>query len=191
MKNRSSRRAFLQSGLILPAAGIVIPPVNLEAAFQQPGSKPAPKSQQPSGYTDSGKYGKYVIKEPYVKRAQLEAISVNSQQLMADCIMIHQVFYKPGFVVPAPPHAHDFGQVLGFISTNPMDCREFDAEVEVCLGEEQEKHIINVPTVVSIAKAMSHGPITITKINKPFIFLEIMLTSSYSRIGQPPTKPKA
>jgi hypothetical protein len=191
MKNRSSRRAFLQSGLILPAAGIVIPPVNLEAAFQQPGSKPAPKSQQPSGYTDSGKYGKYVIKEPYVKRAQLESISVNSKQLMADCIMIHQVFYKPGFVVPGPAHAHDFEQVLGFLSTNPMNCRDFDAEVEVCLGEEQEKHIINVPTVISIAKTLSHGPITITKINKPFIFLEIMLTSSYSRLGQPPKEPKA
>jgi hypothetical protein len=191
MKNRSSRRTFLQSGLILPAAGIVIPPVNLEAAFQQPGSKPAPKSQQPSGYTDSGKYGKYIIKEPYVKRAQLESVSVNSKQLMADCIMIHQVFYKPGFVVPGPGHAHDFGQVLAFLSTNPMNCREFDAEVEVCLGEEPEKHIINVPTVISIAKTLIHGPITITKINKPFIFLEIMLTSSYSRIGQPPKDPKA
>jgi hypothetical protein len=191
MKNRSSRRTFLQSGLILPAAGIVIPPVNLEAAFQQPRSKPAPKSQQPSGYTDSGKYGKHIIKEPYVKRAQLESVSVNSQQLMADCIMIHQVFYKPGFVVPGPGHAHDFEQVLAFLSTNPMNCREFDAEVEVCLGEEPEKHIINVPTVISIAKTLIHGPITITKINKPFIFLEIMLTSSYSRIGQPPKDPKA
>jgi len=191
MKIRSSRRAFLQSGLILPATGIVIPPFNLEAAFQQPESKPAPDGQQRSGYTDSGKYGKYVIKEPYAKYAQLEAVSVGSQQLMADCIMIHQVFYKPGFVVPGPPHAHDFVQILGFLSTNPMNCREFDAEVEVYLGEEQEKHIINVPTVISVAKALSHGPITITKINKPFIFLEIMLTSKYSRLGQPPKEPKA
>ncbi len=191
MKNRSSRRTFLQSGLLLPATGIEIPQVYLEEAFQQPENQTAPKSQQPSGYTDSGKYGKYVIKEPYAKRAQLEAISVNAQQLMTDCIMIHQVFYKPGFVVPGPAHAHDFAQVLGFFSTDPMNCREFDAEVEVCLGDEQEKHIINVPTVISIPKTLSHGPITVTKINKPFIFLEIMLTSRYSRLGQPPKEPKA
>ncbi len=191
MKNRSSRRAFLHSGLILPAAGIVIPPINLAAAFQEPESKSASPSQPPAGYTDSGKYGKYIIKEPYVKRAQSESISVNSKQLMTDCIMIHQVFYKPGLITPGPAHAHDFGQVLAFMGTDPMNCREFDAEIEVCLGEEPEKHIINVPAVISVAKALHHGPITITKINKPFIFLEIMLTSTYSRIGEPAKKPQA
>jgi hypothetical protein len=176
--------------LILPAAGIVIPPLNLEAAFQQPEAKQAPPKQKPAGYTDSGKYGKYVIKEPYVKHHQLEDITVGPQQLMADCIITHQVFYKLEVIVPMP-HAHDFVQIIGFIGTNPMNCREFDAEVEFCLGEEKEKHIINVPAVVSIAKALSHGPIEITKINKPFIFLEVMLTGSYSHIGKPQPKPPA
>ena len=36
MKTKSSRRTFLQAGLILPAAGLVIPQLSLEAAFQQP-----------------------------------------------------------------------------------------------------------------------------------------------------------
>jgi len=188
MKTRSSRRTFLQSGLILPAAGLVIPPFNLQAAFQQPAGKPAPKESQPSGHTDTGKYGKYVIKEPYVKHHQLEDITVGPQQLMADCILTHQVFFKPEAIVPVAM-AHDFVQIIGFIGTNPMNCREFDAEVEFCLGEEKEKHIIDVPTVVSIAKGLSHGPIVITKINKPFIFLEIMLTSQYSTIPKP--KPEA
>ena len=190
MKTKSSRRTFLQSGLVLPAAGLVIPPLNLEAAFQQPEGKQAPKTQQaPAGYTDTGKYGKYVIKEPYVKHHQLEDITVGPQQLMADCILTHQVFYKLEPIVPVAM-AHDFVQIIGFIGTNPMNCREFDAEIEFCLGEEKEKHIINVPTVVSIAKGLSHGPIIITKINKPFIFLEIMLTSSYSTVGPKP-KPAA
>jgi len=189
MKNRSSRRAFLQSGLILPAAGIVFPPVNLEAAFQQPGSKPAPKSQQPSGYTDSGKYGKYVIKEPYAKYHQLENVTVSPKQLMADCIITHQVFYKPEVIINWP-HKHDFVEIIGCLGTNPMDCREFDAEIEWCLGEEMEPHLINVPTVVSMAKGLYHGPIEIKKINKPFIFLEVMLTSGYGAPTMLP-KPKA
>lgn len=183
MKTKSSRRTFLQAGLILPAAGIVIPQLNLAAAFQQP-----PKFQEPSGYPDTGKYGKYVIKEPYAKYHQLENVTVSPKQLMADCIITHQVFYKPEVILPMP-HSHDFVEIIGLIGTNPMNCREFDAEIEWCLGEEKEKHIINVPTVVSMAKGLLHGPIEITKINKPFIFLEVMLTSGYS-MQQPMPKMK-
>jgi hypothetical protein len=71
-------------------------------------------------------------------------------------------------------------EIIGLIGTNPMNCREFEAEIEWCLGEEKGKHIISVPTVVSMAKGLLHGPIEITKINKPFIFLEVMLTDRYS-----------
>ncbi len=154
--------------------------------MQQPSGQPAPKFQEPTGYAGGGKYGKYVIKESYAKYHQLENVTVTPKQLMADCIITHQVFYKPEVIV-REPHFHDFVQIIGFLGTNPMNCREFDAEVEFCLGEEKEKHVIDVPTVVSLAKGLSHGPIEITKINKPFIFLEIMLTSSYS--AQKP-KPK-
>jgi hypothetical protein len=189
MKTQSSRRTFLQSGLVLPAAGFVISPLNLEAAFQQPEAKIPPKMDPPSGYADTGKYGKYVIKEPYAKYHQLENVTVTPQQLMADCIITHQVFYKLEHIV-GEAMAHDFVQIIGFLGPNPMNCREFDAEIEFCLGEEKEKHIINVPTVVSIAKGLLHGPIEITRINKPFIFLEIMLTSGYSTMTPPP-KPKS
>ena len=173
MKAKSSRRTFLQAGLVLPAAGLVMPQLSLGAVFQQP------KFQPPSGYTDTGKYGKYVIKEPYAKYHQLENITVEPKQLMADCIITHQVFFKPEVIVKTP-HSHDFVEIIGLIGTNPMNCREFDAELEWCLGEEQEKHIINVPTVMSMAKGLLHGPIEIKKIGKPFIFLEVMLTSAYS-----------
>ena len=180
MKTKSSRRTFLQTGLVLPA-GIVLPAFSLEAlaAFQQP------KFAPPSGHTDEGKYGKYVIKEPYAKYHQLENVTVDPKQLMADCIITHQVFFKPEVIVPKP-HSHDFVEIIGLLGTNPMNCREFDAEFEWCLGEEQEKHIITVPTVISMAKGLLHGPIEIKKINKPVIFLEVMLTSGYSTMQKPP-----
>ena len=69
------------------------------------------------------------------------------------------------------PHSHDFVEIIGLIGTNPMNCREFEAEIEWCLGEEQEKHIINVPTVVSMAKGLLHGPIEIRKSISPLFFL--------------------
>ena len=189
MKTKSSRRTFLQTGLSLPAAAFVIPPGILEAAFQQPEGKKPPVFQEPSGYPDTGKYGKYVIKEPYAKYHQLENVTVSPKQLMADCIITHQVFYKPEVIIDWP-HKHDFVEIIGCLGTNPMDCREFDAEIEWCLGEEREPHRINVPTVVSMAKGLYHGPIEIKKINKPFIFLEVMLTSGYGAPTMLP-KPKA
>ena len=177
MKNKSSRRTFLQTGLVLPAAGVVISPSILKAAFQQP---PVPGSTRSSGKPDTGKYGKYVIKEPYKKHHQLECVSLSGEELMADCIITHQVFYKPEFILKSP-HSHDFVEIISLLGTNPMNCREFDAEIEWCLGEEREKHIINVPTVIPMAKGLIHGPIEITKINKPFIFLEVMLTGTYGK----------
>jgi hypothetical protein len=157
MKTKPSRRTFLQAGLILPTAGLAISPGVLEAALQQPAGQQAQKTRKRYGHTDSGKYGKYVIKEPYVRHHQLEDITVGSPELMADCIITHQVFYKPEVMVKQP-HAHDFVEILSFIGTNPMNCREFEAEVEFYLGEEKEKHIITVPTVVSLAKGLLHGP---------------------------------
>ncbi|MBN2083575.1 MAG: hypothetical protein JW748_00010 [Anaerolineales bacterium] len=189
MKTESSRRMFLQAGLSLPAAAFVIPPGILEAALQQPGKKKPPVFQEPSGYPDTGKYGKYVIKEPYAKYHQLENVTVSPRQLMADCIITHQVFYKPEVIIDWP-HKHDFVEIIACLGTNPMDCREFDAEIEWCLGEEREPHLIRVPTVVSMVKGLYHGPIEIKKINKPFIFLEVMLTSGYGAPIMLP-KPKA
>jgi len=176
MKTRSSRRVFLQTGLVLPAAGFVIPPLGLEATLKAQEQESYP---EPSGHPDTGKYGKYVIKEPYTKHYQLEDVTVTPKQLMADCIITHQVFYKP-VVILEKAHAHDFVEIMGLLGTNPMNCREFDAEVEWCLGEEKEKHIIKVPTIISQVKGLMHGPIVITKLNKPIIFLEVMLTSGYS-----------
>jgi hypothetical protein len=202
MKDKASRRSFLQSGLVLPTvAGLVLPESGFsitplfEPVMQQPGGsppggpggKPRPKLAPPTGHTDSGKYGKYVIKESYVKYHQLENVTVTPQQLMADCVITHQVFYKPEVIIDWP-HKHDFVEIIGCLGTNPMNCREFDAEIEWCLGEEREPHIIDVPTVVAMAKDLYHGPITIKKINKPFIFLEIMLTSGY---GTPIMLPKS
>ncbi len=182
METKTTRRTFLQAGLMLPA-GLFIPSLSFGADVQQPTFAP------PSGYKDSGKYGKYVIKEPYAKYHQLENVTVDSKQLMADCIITHQVFYKPEVIVKTP-HSHDFVEIIGLIGTNPMNCREFEAELLWCLGEEQEKHIIDVPTIVSMAKGLLHGPIEITKIDKPIIFLQIMLTDRYS-IQQPMPNMKA
>lgn len=43
------------------------------------------------------------------------------------------------------PHKHDYDQFLCFLGT-PENAREFDTEVEVSLGDECEKHLIDKTT---------------------------------------------
>ncbi len=77
-------------------------------------------------------------------------------------------------------HKHEFTEFFYFFGSNPMDMKEFDAEVELSFGEEREKHVITGPTIVAIPPGVYHCPLNFKKINKPIYCLEAFLTSSYS-----------
>ncbi len=70
-----------------------------------------------------------------------------------------------------------------FIGGNPMDFKDFGAEVEFVMGEEGEKHIINTTTWVYIPKGLLHCPLTFTKVDKPIMFGHIMFTPTYELAG--------
>jgi hypothetical protein len=79
------------------------------------------------------------------------------------------------------PHTHSFDEYLSFIGLDPDNPDYLGGEVELCLGEEQEKHIINKSTTVYIPKGMKHLPITFTKIEKPYLLAHLFLTDAYTR----------
>ena len=88
------------------------------------------------------KYGKHVLREAFKTHHQLEGLSANGDELNADCILTHHVIYKPEIMLKVPHVHEDFQQLLCFLGTDPMNVRDFGgAVVEICLGEEQEKHI--------------------------------------------------
>jgi hypothetical protein len=127
------------------------------------------------------KYSKYVLREAFKTHHQLEGLSANGDEMDCDCILTHHVIYKPELMLKEPHYHDDFTQLLCFLGTNPMDVRDFGgAEVEICLGEEQEKQIITSPTIVTVQKGLPHGPLDFKIIPKPIIFLEIMLTRKYT-----------
>src|SRR4030067_3490277 len=96
------------------------------------------------------KYGKHILRNAFKTHHQLEGLSANGAEMDCDCILTHHVIYKPE-VMLKDPHVHeDFTQILCFLGTNPMNVRDFGgAEVEISLGEEGEKHVINSPAIVS------------------------------------------
>jgi hypothetical protein len=134
------------------------------------------------------KYGKYILRNAFKKHHQLEGLSASGDEMDADCILTHHVFYKPEYVLKQSHYHDDFMQVLCFLGTNPMDVRDFGgAVIELCLGKEEEKYIIDSPAIVPLPKGMPHGPLYFKKLPKPVIFLEIMLTRKYhSNLPPPP-----
>jgi hypothetical protein len=72
------------------------------------------------------------------------------------------------------PHTHEVAELLIHIGTNPDDPSDLGAEVEMCMGEELEKHTFNKSTIVYIPPGTVHCPWTIKKVDRPFIFLQIL-----------------
>ena len=83
------------------------------------------------------------------------------------------------------PHSHGFHEFLFFIGGNPRDINSFDAEVEMSLGKEGEKHVITSATVLHIPKEMIHCPLNFKRIGKPIIFMNVALTPEYKRTEKP------
>lgn len=130
------------------------------------------------------KYGKYFTNEvvrdgeiaPFLPR-----VKFNSQKNFGyGNFGLRLSYVTEPFEIPEEPHAHDFEQYLCFIGTG-NNYREFDAEVELFLGEERERHIITETTVVHIPKGMIHCPLRFTKVYKPITFINAVLTDRYAQ----------
>ncbi len=130
------------------------------------------------------RYGKYITRDCYrIPKPDKSPIYSTRQipgwgagNFSIDCDQVTQ----PHVMVESP-HSHAFDQYLCFFGTNPNDRRDFGAEIEMCLGEEHEKHILNSPTVVWIAAGLIHGPITWKRVDKPALFIDIAMTNDYVR----------
>ena len=78
-------------------------------------------------------------------------------------------------------HAHDFEEFLCFMGGNLLDIFDFQAEVQLYLGEEKELHIINKPTIVYLPKMFPHCPLNFKRIDRPILFQKIYLAPGYTK----------
>jgi len=72
---------------------------------------------------------------------------------------------------PDKPHVHPYTEFLVFMGCDCSDLNEFPAEVEVCMGEEMETHLVAKPTVAIQPKGHPHCPVRVLKQSKPWIFM--------------------
>jgi hypothetical protein len=128
------------------------------------------------------KYGKYVIKAPTMKGdfpplAQRMVYDGLANGGSGNVGIRYSYFYGPPFQFEEP-HRHDYDQFLCFLGT-PEDVRDFDAEVEIWLGDEREKHTITESTIVHVPAGLLHCPMNYVRISKPIMLINITLAGEY------------
>jgi hypothetical protein len=77
------------------------------------------------------------------------------------------------------PHVHPYDEVLLFVGTDPANPEYLGAEIEIALGEEQEKHIFTKPTLVVAPKGLVHCPLNTLRVDKPYCFSAICLNNEH------------
>jgi hypothetical protein len=128
------------------------------------------------------KYGQHIITE-VVKESAMNnnhMIMAHDGELKLDCSIGYSCVTKE--ILFDRAHAHDYDEILCFIGTDPADIRKLGAEVELCLGEEGEKHIIDTAAVVTAPAGLVHCPLHIKNVKEPIVFLTIALTREYGPV---------
>ena len=140
--------------------------------------------------TKSSKYGRllysHAMKEGYFKPATKEGYFgkfvdfEGGEQFKAPFSALYLVVRddKPN---GDKPHTHDFDEFLSFVGLDADNPEELGAEIEICLGEEQEKHLFNKTTTIYIPKGLKHLPLTFLKVHRPFLLAHLFLTPAYTR----------
>ena len=130
-----------------------------------------------------GEYAKYFINEPMKPGTHnpFPKLKLNAGDYFRDknYSLVMTYVDKPCVFQPKT-HTHDFDQFLHFWGADGTNMGEFDAEVEIVLGEAGLKHIITKTTIVHVPKDMLHCPITFTRVDKPVFFMNIALTPEYN-----------
>jgi hypothetical protein len=131
------------------------------------------------------KYGKYVTRD-IIEESKYPQITApiakyrgcrggeNAMTCEWSCIT------KPFVMDDEPEVDNERDQFLLFASSNIEDGTEFQAEIELPLGKEGKKQVINEPTYVYIPKGLVHGPVNFKTVRKPIAFLSYFLSPEFS-----------
>jgi hypothetical protein len=98
----------------------------------------------------------------------LAAIKGKELDMMIMCESIKKAPYRFG-PNPEKPHVHKLPEVIIFMGSDLNDLNNLGAELEFCFGKEMERHVITSPTAVIVPAKLVHCPLTITKVDRPFI----------------------
>ena len=145
------------------------------------------------------KYGKYIIREP-LEKGMAPMLHICGEEGCTGAafpnfpVEVQLLCISEPITFPHPPHAHDADEIFFIFGSDSHNYYDFDAEIEISLGEEGEKHIINSTSIVYIPKGLVHAPIAIKRVNKPIQWMHVLFTPKYDMsegdVSQHPKHPR-
>jgi hypothetical protein len=184
-KNDKTRRAFFGE-VSATAAGVAVAMAQLRVpviAAPQEAKSPAPNR---ASKNKDRKYGIHFLTEPELRNkpripmpnpaAYVDSASHFGSQT---CFSMGWRYIKEPMLFDRIPHSHPFDEFLCFLGGNLENMFDFDATIELSMGEEEELYVIEQPTVVHIPAGFVHTPLTFKRIDKPVLFQPIPLTPDY------------
>src|SRR5512136_2830949 len=141
------------------------------------------------------KYGKYFMTEPIEIGPMLHACGeegcVGAQFSGFPIEMQLLCLKEPGIMIHKP-HAHTVDELFFIFGGNPQNYFEFGAVIEIMMGAEQERHIVDKTTIIYIPAGVVHCPITTLKVDKPVQWMHVLFQGKYkmSKGADQSTHPK-
>jgi len=191
----TTRRGFVKN-VAAGAGGLALANSLQSALSPNQGGLMAASEETPSA--DGTQYGKYFLSDKGEPPKPMDFVSLNSLPPFPE-IASPQTYFRGASALPgatatigwqvftAPvcwetPHIHKYDEFLIFLGAELPDlCSSFDAEIDLWMGEEMEKHTITSTTVVFIPKGMQHAPLNFRAINKPVLFHALYLGPNLDR----------
>ncbi len=133
------------------------------------------------------KYEKYIIREP-LEKGTMPMLHICGEkgclgaQFQGFPVEVQLLTITEPRSFPHPPHMHDADEIFFIFGSDPKNYYDFDAEIEICFGEERETLIVNSTSIVYVPKGILHSPINIRKVNKPFQWMHVLFTPKYNMI---------
>ena len=132
------------------------------------------------------KYSKYFLTEPALRNKPKIELSYPSAYVdsarhfnsQANLCIAWRYITEP-VLFDRIPHTHKFDEFLCFLGGNLENIFDFDATVELSMGEEEEMYLIEQATIVHIPAGFVHTPLTFKRVDKPILFQPIPLTPDY------------
>ncbi len=127
------------------------------------------------------KYGNHVAKhslEPDVFGKKIQIVGERDFKSNFSLILLR---VDGPVLMEEVPHSHDFDMYLTLVGFNPNGLEDLGAEIEMSLGKEQEKYVINTPTSFYIPKGFTHCPLRFTRVDRPVLLVHSSLAPKYMK----------
>jgi hypothetical protein len=87
-----------------------------------------------------------------------------------------------------PAHFHDWDEILGFFGSDKDNPYDLGGEVELWMGD--EKYLITRSCLILAPKNLSHCPLRVTRVDRPFIFQAVSASRNYYKLFEDQAKAK-